>query len=269
MNINCPIFKGFYGTVYDMDNMLNKDIIIEELTREFTNEEKENEFYIGLLTKYYNDEKVVHIDYANYMANVGHLICEYLNDVLYMIFDDISIKYVCVNSPKYYNYSNDKIEVELKCDEEKLIIDLKGYINKHRESFKAYLRENFTSCDGFISFYSNSIVEWLNKSEYDSVEISSMLEFVLYDYNGKIYDEMMYYVYENINSYDVVMLSKKFIENKVGIINKGEEYIKLLNQRKEYEKLVSMNKALRERLNKSQNEITEILYNEVYSIINK
>lgn len=269
MNINCPIFKGFYGTVYDMDNMLNKDIVIEDLTREFTNEEKENEFYIGLLSKYYNDEKVVHIDYANYMANVGHLICEYLNDVLYMIFDEVSIKYVCVNSPKYYNYSNDKIEVELKCDEENLIKELKAYINKHRESFKAYLKANFTSCDGFISFYSNSIVEWLNKSEYDSVEIGSMIEFVLYDYNGKIYDDMFYYVYENINSYDVIMLSKKFIDNKCSIINKGEEYIKLLNQRKEYESMVTMNKALKERLNKSQNEITEILYQEVYELINK
>lgn len=67
------------------------------------------------------------------------------------------MKWKEMNSPQYYNFTTDKLVCELEVDMDKI----KEWCYKtKRKEFAEYLKDNFTSCDGFISFVPNNIAEF-------------------------------------------------------------------------------------------------------------
>ena len=58
-----------------------------------------------------------------------------------------------INSPKYYNFRTDRLVISCKADIPKL---REFALIQNRAKFDSYLRENFTSYDGFISFVPNT-----------------------------------------------------------------------------------------------------------------
>lgn len=94
-----------------------------------------------------------------------------------------NIKFTGSFSPKYYNYSNDGLDIKLtvlKGFEDEILkkcIELKGL-----ESFEKYLEDNYTSYDGFSSFTPNTIEgiksELSGGSEYDQA-VGACLSYIL------------------------------------------------------------------------------------------
>ena len=60
-----------------------------------------------------------------------------------------SLEFICLDSPRFYNYTTDKIIASISEEDEKFIVDaIKVY-----EGFQDYVKERTTSRDGFIPFY--------------------------------------------------------------------------------------------------------------------
>ena len=99
-----------------------------------------------------------------------------------------SMTFVKLLSPKYYNFETDKLEIEVDCDWPGLVDYAK---NKHRQAFDEYLKENFTSYDGFISFVPNNVGEFFVKLDDDFDRLSEVIiEFyILSTLDQNSYDE--------------------------------------------------------------------------------
>ena len=88
-----------------------------------------------------------------------------------------SMKFTGISSPRYYNFSTDKLCIDVEVD----YSALRSYcLIENRDEFDEYLKENFTSYDGFISFVDNNVHDFeLNldseSDKYDDV----MLEFYI------------------------------------------------------------------------------------------
>ena len=82
-----------------------------------------------------------------------------------------------IDSPSFYNYRTDRLVLSVNVDVELL----KGYAySSHPIEFESYLKENFTSYDGFISFVPNNLsdfLEWEETNQQSSIDV--LIEFYL------------------------------------------------------------------------------------------
>ena len=112
---------------------------------------------------------------------------------------EVEIKFQKLNSPKYYNYHNDSIDISLELNLSKLI-DLIGY---NYEDLQLIIKNEYTSCSGFISSYSNNISDWI-------------IDIINYEDNHKISAiiEMLNGILWGINTEDIVneMLEENFYQ---------------------------------------------------------
>ena len=103
---------------------------------------------------------------------------------------DLKLRFESLKSPREYNFSTDIIYAYI--DEEvvrRLLDDLE------ESKLADMIRERFTSCDGFISFYPNRIEEWKEKplEEWDYNEVGTVLEAYVAqveDFECDVYYEM-------------------------------------------------------------------------------
>jgi hypothetical protein len=123
-----PGFPGFYGTYYEFRE---DDFLYEESLE-------------------YED---IEVDYDQYQLDVVNAYASHVEDVIPWVK---SIKVQRVVSPKYYNFSNDSANIEVDYD----FHAMRKYVYLHRDKFATYLKNNYTSYDGFISFYSNTFEGW-------------------------------------------------------------------------------------------------------------
>ena len=124
-----PIFTGFYGSIYE------------------PNEENEID-YINELREEKNLDKIDYDDcdfnYSDYFLEVAKgLVNEVENQMKEFVN---SIEFEELKSPKFYNYSNDSINVKINPNKKSII----NYIRRYKDEWKKYLLENYKSCDGFI-----------------------------------------------------------------------------------------------------------------------
>lgn len=104
------------------------------------------------------------------------------------INDDIKckVKFEALVSPRFYNFSNDEIHVEINISQKEFKYLFK-YCLDQQEEFTEYLESRFTSCDGFTSFYYNNLAGWERymyefkdyKESKQGVILSSLLDFYL------------------------------------------------------------------------------------------
>lgn len=90
-----------------------------------------------------------------------------------------SMKFSSINSSRYYNFSTDKLVIEMDVDVDALE---KYCFETNAEAFNKYLKDNWTDYDGFASFTPNSIEEFKAKYEKrrgkkDNVDL--LIEFYL------------------------------------------------------------------------------------------
>lgn len=92
---------------------------------------------------------------------------------------DLQLKFESMSSPREYNFTTDRLFAYIPDD---VVEDLfrRSEADGHK-SLQAVLKERHTSYDGFISFYSNDLTEWLEKplDEWDHNELESLMQAAL------------------------------------------------------------------------------------------
>lgn len=114
------------------------------------------------------------------------------------------IDYIGIDSPRYYNFDTDRVVMKVHYN----FISLIKYCKyKHSENFKKYLKDNFTSYSGFISFITHSFTEFFSKDYfYNELEkcIQVMLEFYLVNeinlgsHMNNMYDDCQEWLLNNV-----------------------------------------------------------------------
>lgn len=135
----CPLFPGFYGTVFEYQNE-GEDI-------DSYNEENKTDL------KWEDFD----FDYRDYESRISNAFVNRLETELNQ-FLPITLTYQSICSPKEYNFANDSINIVAKLDLKQLI----GLIKERKEQATQYFKDKYTSCSGFISFHSPNIENWLN-----------------------------------------------------------------------------------------------------------
>ena len=181
INWSTSIFPGFYESeLYNSDTLFN---ITENC--KYDDEIKDDEYYDFVNDGYEKFEKEV---------------CEQAVDALFYNLDDApeitGMKFITLHSTKYYNFETDKLEIEIDCDWQHIL----EYAQKTmRQDFDSYLRENFTSRNGFWSFVPNNAGEFFAELDDDFERLSQvLLEFYLLNHLDKErYQEQLYEIATN------------------------------------------------------------------------
>ena len=167
-----PIFTGFYGSFFE--DYLNH---LEEMEYEYLAEN-------GI-----QDEQP-EFDYQTFYKDCSYemmyKVCELLTDL------DLIDNYYFVElqSPREYNFQNDKIIVDYVLTDIN-VFKIKDYLFSNYDAFKRYINENYTSYDGFMSFHSNNADEWLalfSECVNDEHKLGSILNFILENEDTSEYD---------------------------------------------------------------------------------
>tara|TARA_Y100001937_G_C7014084_1_gene282336 strand:+ start:21 stop:629 length:609 start_codon:yes stop_codon:yes gene_type:complete len=157
-----PLFPGFYGTIFEP---------YEDSEIEHINDLRNDK---GLDDIGYDD---CEWNYDDYNERVAERCVDFVEWELKEM--ELKFTYQGIQSPRFYNYSNDSINVEIELKDMDKIIQ---YLNENEDEFRQHIKERYTSCSGFISHYSNNSDDWIDdlKSEVTlSHKLGAILEFIL------------------------------------------------------------------------------------------
>ena len=210
-----PIFSGFYNTIWEFDYHYVIDYI---------NESKKQ----GKI-EYDNLE----IDNEQYEEDISKAFCSQIENVLHDYIE--KVEFEKLQYPKQYNYINNSID----CIITPKIENIKKFIYENKDVFCKYLKNKYTSYDGFISGYNNDFLSWENDTNNfttfeNSHVLGSILQFIAEVLNIQeldIYDNITDFIsyLEYIENYDqclnapVCNKCNKFIEN-INILNDISKY---------------------------------------------
>lgn len=177
----CPLFPGFYGTIYEAD--------------------ESNEIYS------YNQENGTDLnyddfewDYEDYQDRIARAFVESFEREFKSVVPDVEITFENVVSPKYYNFANDSINIEVEMN----FLKFMTMVGHNKENIREYIREKYTSRSGFISHHSNDVEDWCNPDyimEKPEHRIGALMEALAthhMDYDDTLYwaDSEMWINYE-------------------------------------------------------------------------
>jgi hypothetical protein len=230
-----PVFPGFYGTYFEIDESNEMDQINTE--RAFNNLDP-------------LDFEDLDFDYEGYKNDVCKASIRYIENLLSDLNIVKKIEFEKLYSPREYNFENDSIYVEIEFFPE----NLSKYINEHFDSFKKYIKDRYTSYDGFLSYHSNDAEDWKydteNFTEFSGFhKLGSCLEFVCLNYYNENIDENENDIVQDMYDYvseDVYFGVKnfEFETTKVKCPICGEFYLPEKEQRELYDKQVQKELAL-------------------------
>lgn len=171
-NDNMTIMPGFYES-----ELYSSDTIYE------ANEQMRAE------CQYNGEEFVEHdiVDFDGFRNKAcERIVCELITPMLTAdktICDNVSFK--VLKSPRFYNYTTDKLVLELNID----IDRLKNIIRSDKgmyDGFNKYLNKKYSSCSGFMSFVENEIEAYFKRDEYHDVMIDYYFLTLIYNANDVI-----------------------------------------------------------------------------------
>lgn len=155
---NCilPFFPGFYGSIFDIGDI------------EYYQADSEYEWFVDVIGDENaekvnlspNDFKASKEQINEYMVGICESFVEAVNDYLPEWVENI--KYVGLDSPRYYNYRNDEIicDITLSNGWEEMVEE---FIKEYKEELREDIKEQWSSLDGFLSFVNNNVDEWLEE----------------------------------------------------------------------------------------------------------
>lgn len=153
-----PFFPGFYNSIFDLGEKEYEeaqlyfndyvDVIGED------NAEKCNLSVDDFEASKEQIEDYMNVIATNFVYNVEKLSPEWVKH----------INFVEIVSPKFYNYSTDKIicDIELSNDWKEQI---ERFIDENYEELKDQVRKDWSDRSGFWSFVDNDIDNWINNIE--------------------------------------------------------------------------------------------------------
>jgi len=145
-------------------------------------------------SEYNADQFWDNFDNDKYKAKIQELAADFLT---YEIDENfVTIEAGELYSPKYYNFDTDNIELIVNFDKFKLLDEIKKDVN----AFDTFLKENYSSYDGFRSFTANNFDEWyIDYKDEKETAIGALLTYLFKDSEYK--ESFNMYVYENIGFY--------------------------------------------------------------------
>jgi hypothetical protein len=170
-----PIFPGFYNTLFEPDETYEIESINDQRRA------------LNLPEIDYDD---CEFDYDSYKNEVSEASCEFIENKLSEILnEEVNVKFEKLVSPRWYNYSNDSINIEITISLNKVY----EYLCETIDEFEEYIYDKYTSRSGFISSYSNDHNVWLNEylRDADKLEhcLGSVLNFIIENELGE-YDSI-------------------------------------------------------------------------------
>ena len=170
-----PLFPGYYNTFLEPD---------ETSEIEWYNEEHYTDFDF--------DDFI--FNYDDYYNTININSCNFVEGILQKLNLIKSIKFEGMRSPKFYNFSNDAIDIEVEMSPKNMIFIL-DYLKEHKIEFSTYLLNHYKSRDGFLSSYSYNFDDWYNKeSLVHSHKLGAILQFIIF--NEEEEEELMSFYYE-------------------------------------------------------------------------
>jgi len=211
LSVNIP-FEGFYNSIWDseIDSVLEMDA---EGYAENDREENPKELHIsadefaGFLWEC--------VDYSKLHNLMAHAICDAWNQVASENVDfELGLRFEEITSPRYYNFETDRLFATIPRATVARLFRM-ARADKFAK-LSDIIRQRFTSCDGFISHYSNCLGDWLAKpvSQWDHNELGTLLIACVGDANE---DLQVYYravdcdgfYHELCESYDYAKVKEK------------------------------------------------------------
>lgn len=223
-----PLFQGFYNTIFEIDE---SDIDAE--IDYFCDNHKNIDSDLLKEVININYDTFVKEDWNGYKNYVGEKSCEVLEDFLREKGFDCKVVFENVYSPREYNFSNDSVNCSIEVDDN-FIDKVRNFVLQYSELFAEYIKDNYTSYDGFMSYYSNNSNDWIKHINEDisAHELGSILLFILLveddelkDFSDVV-DEYNENLYENIYKNEYIHLSDEIEKNS----SLFEEYSKELNK---------------------------------------
>jgi hypothetical protein len=150
-------------------------------------------------------------DNKKYKTKLFQLSNEYLIDNIKQQLIDLNIGILdiqCINihSPQYYNFSTDTLNFNLSVTDDfnnTLINLINNLDSKDTDSLSNFLKDNFTSYDGFMSFTDNNIPDLINSiNDFEDREISAFLTWYPKCKDIINTDNWCEFLYESIQCYD-------------------------------------------------------------------
>lgn len=149
-----PLFSGFYGSIWDDVDFYGED-----------------EYYQLPEGIYFEDM----VDWDLYHDTIARKMCDFVEEELRPFVSEITFERIA--SPKYYNFENDAIYIDVQFD----VAAIQRYLYANNNEFDEYLKERYTSRDGFISYFSNSCTEWFGAWPNDTHMVGAVLDFILHN----------------------------------------------------------------------------------------
>ena len=161
-------FDGFYESFIsaDIDHQIGQQIEWDSDTFDLNEDEQQIlwDNYLSVNRSYFYNQ--IAEDYTNFYIDA-------LNERL----EGFTLKatYKFFTSPREYNFSTDRIFIEI---EENHAIDFIKYIIKnYKKELEKKIEDRFTSRSGFISSYKNSLDLWIDDySEWDHNQMGTCFE---------------------------------------------------------------------------------------------
>lgn len=147
-------FAGFYYTIHDSELDRACESVLQEHAGDCVHDSLPMRLFDAI------DWGKVHADYAKQYA------LEWADR-----FGVKGLAFVELNSPREYNFTTDRIFVDIPADE---IARIHCAIDP--DALAKTARDWFTSRSGFISFYSPDVESWGDVSEWDHNQIACMLQ---------------------------------------------------------------------------------------------
>jgi hypothetical protein len=208
------------GQICDVNNFID----------DYTINEEYKEGYINYDSETYWDN----FDNKKYKTKLFKLSNEYLIDNIKQQLIDLNIGILdiqCINihSPQYYNFSTDTLNFNLSVTDDfnNTLINLINNLDYNdTNSLSKFLKDNFTSRDGFMSFTDNNITDLINSiNDFEDREISAFLTWYLKGKDIININNWSEFLYENIQSYDYTeFLSDDFVDVTFEIRNHIIDY---------------------------------------------
>ena len=208
-------FSGYYESKWDKEIDSVEEREIERLAEEHDLSEKELGEIFWNRVNYRRAREKIAEEYVGYFAAAFEL----------------SLKYNDLTSPKYYNFETDRIFAEISKKSA-----YKIYRSLGKKRMRQAARRMFTSCDGYISHYSNDIDEWGQLRSWDHNQLYCLLcEYVEDqddDWEWNLFEDMseaVWNAWSNAVDWDAVHLE---IGKLLGAKEKEEELLEPEDERK-------------------------------------
>ena len=189
---------GMYDSLLSPENLINDYEIDEDKDNEYIKFDS-NEYWSNLF------------DISKFRAEILTLATDYIKDEIKPILTGLKlgisdIETVSINSPRFYNFECDELYFDLIVEDQfnnNIIDKINNLSTDELIRFNTYLKDNYSSYDGFVSFTSNNSLDVINNvKNYDERDISAFLNWYVFDLLNEIDEnDWLQYVNQNISSY--------------------------------------------------------------------